>query len=589
MTRLPTAALVFIIGSLCSCGGSQATIVEITFDAAGSPPAGVGSIALVLTLDGKSASVVFSKPSGTISLPTTGAVEVGDGLSGTLGIDATAKSSTGAELAHGTATCVVTNRATTQVTLRFGGVAVTDLGADLAPPDLGADLARPDLASEDLAREDLARADLASQDLAHVAVADLSGDMAQAPPHLDLGAVDMATPPCPIVYVSASSGLATNDGCSPQHPKATIAQALTVTKATTVEVCAGTYTEDLTVSGAVALRGGYSCATWSRGPSFGPPSFDSGSSTYQTIIAAPSPSPSPITATVTLGPGTAVLDGFTVRGPSAGAGGVAAVVVTSASEISNCNLVGGTTLSSPTGSIGLWVQSSAPHIHDNQIAGGGGACDTSQLGANSAGSIGVVLAGSGSFTTANAFERNVISGGSGGCSKGRSGSVGLRLSGSVSAAVSDNTINGGTGTGAVDRAVDSASTGTVSIFRNRLYGGDSPVAIHAIDVGDAGGGAQIQNSGLQIFNNMIDAGTLTSSGSVAWPEALWVTANNTTIVHNTIFTGVMVNASAVAHAIHIVTGSTTPSGTRVENNLFIGGYGEGTYYAAVRLDSTNYY
>jgi hypothetical protein len=203
----------------------------------------------------------------------------------------------------------------------------------------------------------------------------------------DGDAADYDGPTGPVVYVSATTGNdATNDGLSPSRPKKTIVAGLSAAKAAhsiEVHVCRGTYNEyGLNLNAALSLKGAYDCTTWTRTAAYGYPSFDRVNETV--IESGNSSMPAALLVSGTV-PSSVVVDGFTIRGGSAGTG-------------------------DPT--IGIAVQDGAsPVLSNNDIHGGAGTQSAdagTDAGTVAYGSVGVLLTGTG---TPNVHD-DAISGGS---------------------------------------------------------------------------------------------------------------------------------------------------------------------------------
>jgi hypothetical protein len=77
--------------------------------------------------------------------------------------------------------------------------------------------------------------------------------------------------PTTVFYVSVEGGSDANDGRTPSKPMKTLGNALGQNIAgAELRVCRGTYEEpNLVLRTSTAVRGGYNCATWERGPGFG--------------------------------------------------------------------------------------------------------------------------------------------------------------------------------------------------------------------------------------------------------------------------------------------------------------------------------
>jgi Protein of unknown function (DUF1565) len=129
---------------------------------------------------------------------------------------------------------------------------------------------------------------------------------------------DDANVPAKVIYVSAD-GLAGNDGLSRDKPIKTITGAIAYAASGKlvgheIHVCQGTYREnELTLSYPVALRGGYNCASWARGDSFGFAGKFADSN--KTIVESEARGVGNTTLTVTLRDATVVIDGLVLRGP----------------------------------------------------------------------------------------------------------------------------------------------------------------------------------------------------------------------------------------------------------------------------------
>jgi hypothetical protein len=414
----------------------------------------------------------------------------------------------------------------------------------------------------------------------------------------DATAVD-APGTCPIVYVS-TTGSDSSTGCNPTKPKKTISAAVQYATSLgggrAIHVCKGTYAETaLTLNAALSLGGGYDCATWKRTSTFGYPKFDG---VNETIIQNADDATSPVTLLVS-GPvitSAQVVDGLTIEGSATGTVESAALVISGAATplVTNNKVEGGAT-SDPTligslglevetgaapditgnsiaggegstpsegmGSLGLLVTDSAgaPHIHANSISGGSGTCGNAT---NGSGSVAVWLDGTNTYTaaTGNAFEDNIINGGSGTFTIGTLNQAAASCGMVVTSAgptidILNNTIDGGTGstvTGAEDRALTILTPGKVRLIGNRIYGGsESSLAV------------LVESPGASVINNMIYAGNDSASPSIITVYGLAVGADDVSVLFNTIFSGY---AKSDANTVWVV-GS---SGDIFQNNLFVG-------------------
>src|SRR5262249_13159708 len=150
----------------------------------------------------------------------------------------------------------------------------------------------------------------------------------------------------------------TNDGCTSDRPKKTIAAAVAFVRALgaeahTIRVCQGDYAENaLLLDYPVSLLGGYSCATWSRSDA-SPPVTTVTAADPEAQSAALQIQGMEITTDVTV-------DGFTFNAPSAGAGirGEAVFVRVGASPTLTNNVMrgGGTQVSDGACTIALDVE-----------------------------------------------------------------------------------------------------------------------------------------------------------------------------------------------------------------------------------------
>ncbi|HVJ89939.1 MAG TPA: DUF1565 domain-containing protein [Labilithrix sp.] len=195
---------------------------------------------------------------------------------------------------------------------------------------------------------------------------------------------------CPdrVMFVSVE-GNDGNDGCSQSAPLRTLSGAIALAATRRLErhelhVCRGTYEEDgLELDYPVSIRGGYNCASWTRGDRFGKAGkFDDINTTK---LSLPPTATSTMTLTVT---GTAItsdvlLDGLTVEGRGAGTDGSIALVVKDGASptLTELAIRGGKTSASGTGSMAISFRSGArPTLKDSLVHGGSGTGNIGSVG-----------------------------------------------------------------------------------------------------------------------------------------------------------------------------------------------------------------
>jgi hypothetical protein len=276
----------------------------------------------------------------------------------------------------------------------------------------------------------------------------------------DTGGQDATPCSGPTMYVSVTTGMDSNPGCSSGAPKKTLAATFAAAKAagtvTTIEVCAGSYPEDpLTLDFPVSLLGGYACSDWTRSTTYGYPSFDP---TNETTVAYAGPvtSVSPgatLTVTGTALTSSTIVDGFTLQGPASGS-------------------------FSTTGAAVLVSGGSSPTLSNDQLQGGGAAYTGVGTGDPTPGSAGIVVNDSAS----PGIKADLVSGGSGTTGAGAgNGSAGFYADGTNGdVTIQGSTIHGGTGqatgptgTGSTGVLIETA-TGTSPVYTvetSRIDGG----------------------------------------------------------------------------------------------------------------------
>jgi hypothetical protein len=422
-----------------------------------------------------------------------------------------------------------------------------------------------------------------------------TGDADAGPPALDSGAGR-------VVYVSADAGSDLNDGLSPSSPKKSLVSAIAAAGAidggAEVHACAGTYLEsNLVLSVAVSLRGAYSCATWTRTPTFGYPKFDG---KYVTLVENGNPASQPQTLVINESvPSTSIVDGLAVAGAATLAGTTTGLTVrdTAAPLVTDDVISGGAGHPTPTGSgsIGVSILGAASAEVRNSVINGG-------TGTGSLGSIGVQINSTG---TPNVHD-NVISGGLGvstevvaswgmeiessaviphaiannivlGCdSPGVSASAaGIRVAApdaSVDIVGSQIDGCGGTGDGGSNFGIQVNSPGaTVRVLEDRVYGGaraGEGAFVAGIDVEAAGT--------FELHNSMVHAGDVTAASSAANGVELGAVAG-AAIVYDTIYAGAN-NGSAIVLL-------TTESNATITDSILLGGGPALPHFAAVFAQS----
>jgi hypothetical protein len=354
---------------------------------------------------------------------------------------------------------------------------------------------------------------------------------------------------CGIVYVS-TKGSDQSSGCSQGAPKATIASAISAVEmgagGPEVHVCEGTYFEtNLTVQSAVTIRGGYACDTWGRPTGFGGYPLDGAVAYYETIIESSDASGAQATLTVRGSPGidagSFTLEGLKVVGPAADAVSSSGALVQNAGPMITQDLfVAGqgseTTYalrlaSAPAEVKGSWMTfvsdggtgtsvalnielvepTERPNIHDNLIQGGSTTTDAGN------GSVALyanleIPDGEAPNPAVLMIQDNVIQGGAGATLDQRMtsfgpalSSVGVTLSGRLTASLVGNLISGGLPVGQ-SAGVVAGPGAAVSLEGNRIYGGNSSSPGGPDAVSGTAGVLLDAPASLIIYNNMIHGG-----------------------------------------------------------------------------------
>jgi hypothetical protein len=421
---------------------------------------------------------------------------------------------------------------------------------------------------------------------------------------------------CDVLFV-APSGDDANSGCDPAAPKRTLGRALADARSrlpglAEIHVCKGSYDESaLTLDLPVTLRGGYDCAQWQRASQFGWPTFDA---TNETVIENGDYAASRDTLLINGDQvrATTIVEGFTIRGASAGAQGSNAVEVRNgaAPTLTDCRILGGSTsgissfgsagvfmqgsaapdlvhdfisggsgvTASPgsTGSIGVFIDNAAPHLHDSQISGGSGSANAGAA-MGSIGSAAIQLYGRGDYTAAAglAIERNQIDGGSATCGANDNlGGIGVAVFDSVSIDLIGNSITvGGDSYGCWTRGVHGRTSGSLRMVGNRIFGGHAKNNItNMVAFVWVMAGVDIEGaSSVELTNNMIVGGQAVSADARnSWAGGVLLSyVKNALIRHNTISTGpgISMNFSV---ALVFFPGTI---GTVVDNNILFGADG----------------
>ncbi len=240
--------------------------------------------------------------------------------------------------------------------------------------------------------------------------------------------------PGAVVYVSAVAGNDANSGYSQNKPRKTIKSALNLAASspvpiTEIRVCAGTYAENLTLTTATSLRGGYSCDTWGRAERFG---FDANfPDVNRTIVEGVANAPT-LTVDAPTATQATVIDGFQIRASNS-AGQPAIKVVTGAASIAELEAFGGAATGGGSGaaSVGIQVDGGAPDLGHLRVDGGGGVgsdygsvavqlsggkaiLHDSRLEAGNGkglvGATGILINGGGPYIGANALSRLIVHG-----------------------------------------------------------------------------------------------------------------------------------------------------------------------------------
>jgi hypothetical protein len=250
----------------------------------------------------------------------------------------------------------------------------------------------------------------------------------------DSGTVDAAPPPPgSVVYVSAVRGDDANTGYSQDKPRKTIKSALNLAASsptvpiTEIRVCAGTYTENLTVTTATSLRGGYSCDTWARAAAFG---FDANfPDVNRTVVQGAADAPT-LTFDVPTATRTTLVDGLQILAANTTAQ-AAIKVVTGAPSIEELQAFGGVAVGGGPGaaSVGIQVVGGEPNLSHLLVDGGRGtgsdygsvavflsggkaSLHDSRLEAGNGkgvvGAAGILVNGGGPYTGANALSRLIV-------------------------------------------------------------------------------------------------------------------------------------------------------------------------------------
>lgn len=250
----------------------------------------------------------------------------------------------------------------------------------------------------------------------------------------DSGTVDAAPPPPgSVVYVSGVRGDDANTGYSQDKPRKTIKSALNLAASspavpiTEIRVCAGTYTENLTVTTATSLRGGYSCDTWARAAAFGfdanfpdvnrtvvqgaadapTLTFDAPTATRTTLvdglqILAANTTAQAAIKVVTGAPSIEELQAFggVAVGGGPGAASVGIQVVGGEPNLSHLLVDGGRGTGSDYGSVAVFLSGGKASLHDSRLEAGNGK--------GVVGAAGILVNGGGPYTGANALSRLIV-------------------------------------------------------------------------------------------------------------------------------------------------------------------------------------
>ncbi|OJY16688.1 MAG: hypothetical protein BGO98_10825 [Myxococcales bacterium 68-20] len=178
-----------------------------------------------------------------------------------------------------------------------------------------------------------------------------------------------------------------NDGCTKDRPIRTISAAIALAATQRLErhelhVCRGIYSESsgFRLAYPVSIRGGYNCATWTRGDRFGKAGAFADINTTELVSAS--------TTTLTVA-GEAVtrdviVEGLTIDGPREGTETGVALAVTDGASPMLTELVlrgGATTSASAVGSVALRFLSGARgELKDSLVDGGGGTGTVGSIG-----------------------------------------------------------------------------------------------------------------------------------------------------------------------------------------------------------------
>jgi hypothetical protein len=349
---------------------------------------------------------------------------------------------------------------------------------------------------------------------------------------------------CSVLYVSPD-GSDTDDGCSAAKAKKTIGAAIARVKGENltgreIHVCAGKYTESLTVDVPLSLRGGYSCNKFERNAAFGLTGFnaDGTAAGFDTtsVTQIVSPEDAPYTVRV-VGVGvvaSSLIDGLAVSAPSVISGGDrapnAAILIAdgAAPVIENCDVQGGSHAAvsqAGASSIAIAVRRDAsPTLRKNRINGGHGT-------GGGLGSIGIAV-----YDASASISGNQIDGGDG--TGAAIGSLGIQVADSKQAViVEQNHVFGsghGPGTVASIGIYFLASTGPAATIRgNRLH----PRTAHCDSGGCFAFGIIAEQTPYDIDGNIIEMGTLDGSGPYIRTALNLRAVHGTRVVNNVVHGG----------------------------------------------------
>jgi hypothetical protein len=384
---------------------------------------------------------------------------------------------------------------------------------------------------------------------------------------------------CGFVFVSPSGDDA-NSGCDPTVPKKTIGAGIGVATAHDVMVCKGTYGELVSVTRAVALRGGYSCSTWTRTATFGYPMFDG---VNEAVVHSPSSGQAAVTASAS----GATVEGFTIEATLGsamtslamelsatgatvkdnkivaagtntginGAGSVGLDVSAGGNDVAHNLIEGGSGISSSStnaGSIGVFLGGGS-HVHDNIIHPGTG----SNSAPSGTGAIGMVVVSPNALTKAmnTAIENNRIESGNGNESAPTgAATIGILITPNMATAIDviGNIIDAGTGNNSI-WGVGVVNGGQVMLAQNRIAGGSLSATGQTY-------GVRVSGGLVSLVNNEIAGGSAMNAAT-----GVDVGASSVQLRHNTIVSGH--SSGATSAGVHINSGVT---GTVMVNNLTFG-------------------